>query len=167
MSGPIQFLDADGRTPRRVTEADPLPVTGGIGGGGGAVTIADGADVALGSTTDLADALTLIGRIASIQSRYKGGLAPVVATVTASGLTIIHTPAAGKAIRLFWVSAISDPDASASPLIRLKIGALECYRSYGIAHWERFDGAADEPLTVTLDEAGSVAVTAHLEEFTP
>lgn len=41
----------DGLTMVPVSNANPLPVTGG-GGGGGAVTIANGADVALGSTTD-------------------------------------------------------------------------------------------------------------------
>lgn len=44
------WWSTDGITMVPVSAANPLPVTG--GGGGGAVTIANGADVALGSTTD-------------------------------------------------------------------------------------------------------------------
>lgn len=45
------WWSADGTTMVPVSATNPLPVTS-SGGGGGAVTIANGADVALGSTTD-------------------------------------------------------------------------------------------------------------------
>lgn len=104
---------------------------------------------------------------ATASRRYAGGLTPIVATVTAAGDTTIHTPATGKAIRLYWVSAINDPDLSATPLVKIKIGALECYRVFAVAHWEIFEGAANETLVINLSETASVAVTAHIKEFTP
>ena len=99
--------------------------------------------------------------------RYGGGKTPVVATVTASGDTTVHTPAAGKAVRLFWVSAINDPDEAASPLVKVKLGATEVYRAFAVAHWEIFEGVVDAPLVINLSGAASVAVTAHVQEFTP
>lgn len=102
----------------------------------------------------------------TVANRYGGGKQALAATVTATGETTVHTPAAGKKMRLFWVSAINDPDQSQSPLIQIKLGATELYRAYAVAHWEVFDGAVDAPLTVTLDQSGSVAVTAHYQEVT-
>lgn len=104
---------------------------------------------------------------ATQQRRWGGGKTPVCATVTASGDTVVHSPAAGKAVRLWWVLAVNDPDEATSPLIKVSIGALECYRGYAIAHWEPFEGAAGEDVVVNLSGAASVAVTLHLEEFTP
>lgn len=102
---------------------------------------------------------------ATMAKRYAGGKTPVVASVTAAGDTTIHTPALGKRIRLYWLSALNDPDAASTPLINVRLGALEVYRTYAIAHWEVFDGAVDAPLVVNLSEAGSIAVTAHLVEI--
>lgn len=99
--------------------------------------------------------------------RLGGGKTSVVATVTASGNTSIHTPAAGKAIRLFWVSAINNPTAATSPVIKVLIGDTEFYRVYAVSHWEPFEGAADEQLIINLSAAATVQVTAHIEEFTP
>lgn len=106
-------------------------------------------------------------QIDRLTSRYGGGKTAVVATVTGSGDTAVHAPAEGNAIRLFWVSAINDPDESASPLIKIRIGGTEVYRAYAVAHWEVFEGAVDEELVVNLSAAASVAFTAHIEEFTP
>lgn len=98
---------------------------------------------------------------------------PIVATVTAAGDTVIHTPAAGMRIRLHWVSAINDPDEAASPLIKIGFGptggpiGTEAYRTYAVAHRQTFESAADEDLIVNLSGAAWVAVTAHIEEFAP
>lgn len=89
---------------------------------------------------------------------------PVVATVTASGDTTLHTPTAGKAVRLHWVSAINDPDEASSPLIKVSLGTTELYRAYAVAHRQTFTGAANDALIVNLSDAASVAVTAHIEE---
>lgn len=97
--------------------------------------------------------------------RYAGGKTARTAQVTAVGDTTIHTPAAGKKIRLYWVSALNDPDQTNTPRIILKFGATELYRAYAVAHWEVFDGAVDQALVCNLDQAGDVAVTVHLEEI--
>jgi hypothetical protein len=88
----------------------------------------------------------------------------VVATVTASGSTTIYTPAAGKLIRLRWIYAINDPGSSASPLIRVFLGAQEYYRVFALSKRQMVSGAIDAPLIINLSEAAEVAVTAILEE---
>ena len=101
----------------------------------------------------------------NIVKRYEGGKTAVVASVAASGDTTIYTPATGKAIKLYWIYAMNDPDQTTTPLIKISIGTTELYRAYSIAHWEIFEGAANEALKINLDKAGSVAITCHLEEF--
>lgn len=100
-------------------------------------------------------------------NRYAGAKTPVCITATASGDTTVYTPAAGNAVRLFWVSAKPAPDATVFPLIKISIGAMECYRDWVIQHWEVFEGDEDEALIVNLDAVASIPVTVHLQEFTP
>jgi len=88
----------------------------------------------------------------------------VVATVTASGPTTIYTPASGRLIRLRWIYAINDPGSSASPLIRVFLGAQEYYRVFALSKRQAISGAIDAPLIINLSEAAEVAVTAILEE---
>jgi len=89
----------------------------------------------------------------------------VVATVTASGSTTIYTPTAGKLIRLRWVYAINDPGSSATPLIKVFLGAQEYYRVFALSKRQAISGAIDAPLIINLSEAAEVAVTAILEEL--
>lgn len=89
----------------------------------------------------------------------------VVATVSASGDTTIHTPAAGKSIRLHWIYAINDPAATTPPLIKVKLGATEIYRVWALSKRQRKTGAVDAALVINLTGTGSVAVTAILEEI--
>jgi hypothetical protein len=91
----------------------------------------------------------------------------VCATVTTSGDTTIYTPASGKCVRLHWVYAISDPTASAAPLIDVKLGADTIYRVYALSKRQRKTGAMDAPLIINLGSAGSVAFTVILEEVDP
>ena len=109
--------------------------------------------------------------MASIRSNLQDGLdsgeyeyTHVVATVTASGPTTIYTPTAGKLIRLRWIYAINDPGSSASPLIRVFLGAQEYYRVFALSKRQVISGAIDAPLIINLSEAAEVAVTAILEE---
>lgn len=88
----------------------------------------------------------------------------VVATVTASGDTTIHTPTSGKAVRLHWLYAINDPTATSAPLIKVKLGATEIYRVYALSKRQLKTGAVDAALVINLSTTGSVAVTAILEE---
>lgn len=89
----------------------------------------------------------------------------VVATVTASGPTTIYTPAAGRRVRLRWVYAINDPGLTTSPLIKVFLGARELYRVYALSKRQIATGPVDGALIIDLSAAGSVAVTALIEEF--
>lgn len=106
---------------------------------------------------------------ATLQNRYGGGKTPVTSTVTASGDNeLIAAPGVGSHIRLFWVSAITDPDQSTSPLIIFKSsGGTEYYRVFAVAHWELFDLPDNESLIVNLQHNSSVAVTVHYDILTP
>lgn len=88
----------------------------------------------------------------------------MVATVTASGPTTVFTPSAGRRVRLHWVYAINDPGSSASPLIKIFLGAQEKYRVYAVSKRQLTTGPADGPLIVDLSEAAEVACTFLLEE---
>lgn len=88
----------------------------------------------------------------------------MVATVTASGSTTVYTPASGKRIRLRWIYALNDPGSTASPLIKIFLGAEEKYRVYAISKRQLATGPVDGALVINLSEAAEVAVTALLEE---
>ena len=88
----------------------------------------------------------------------------VVATVTAAGSTLIYTPVANKRLQLRWIYAINDPALTASPLIQVFLGAEEKYRVYALSKRQLTTGPVDGELSITLSEAGSVAVTVLLEE---
>lgn len=88
----------------------------------------------------------------------------VTATVTATGDTTIHTPAAGKAIRLRWIYAINDPTATTATLIKVKLGAAELYRVWALSKRQLSQGAVNAALVVNLSATGTVAVSALLEE---
>lgn len=87
----------------------------------------------------------------------------VVATVTAAGDTVIHTPALGMRIRLRWIYAIALPGGS-NPVIDVKLGSSILYRVFALSKRQRATGDVDAPLTINLSTSGSVAVTALLEE---
>lgn len=93
-----------------------------------------------------------------------GVLTHVVATVTASGDTIIHTPGAGRCIRLCWIYAINDPGAASPPLIKVRLGEREIYRVWALSKRQLVHGEVDAPLVVNLTGTGVVAVTAILSE---
>lgn len=89
----------------------------------------------------------------------------VVATVTSAGSTTVYTPATGKRLRLRWIYAVTDPAAAAFPLIKVFLGAEEKYRVYALSKRQMVTGPVDGALIVNLDQPGSVAITALLEEF--
>ena len=88
----------------------------------------------------------------------------VVATITNSGSTVVYTPTTGKSLQLRWIYAISDPALTASPLIQVFMGAEEKYRVYALSKRQLTTGPIDGELSISLSEAGSVAVTVLLEE---
>lgn len=98
--------------------------------------------------------------------RLGGNKKPVTFTVTSSALPFVYTPAAGKSVRMFWFTAAPDPSGGIFPQISVTIGSLEVYRIRGaVAHWEVFDGAADETVTVSIDVGATVDGTMHIEEL--
>ena len=88
----------------------------------------------------------------------------MVATVTASGNTTVYTPSSGRRIRLRWIYAINDPAAQTAPLIKVFLGDSEKYRVYALSKRQLVTGPANGALIIDLSAAGSVAVTALLEE---
>lgn len=94
-------------------------------------------------------------------------LSAITGTLSSGNPTLTVSPSSGNAIRLWWVSAIPDPDNSATGSARVTLGATEVYRAPALAHRQRFDGASDESITVTIIGDGSFDVTIHYEEFTP
>lgn len=88
----------------------------------------------------------------------------MVTTVTASGDTLVYTPASGKRIRVYWSYAINDPASSSSPLIKIILGGTEKFRAYALSKRQQMTGPVDGTLVVNLSTTGSVAVTFVLEE---
>ena len=76
----------------------------------------------------------------------------------------MYTPVVGKSVQLRWISAISDPALTASPLIQVFLGAEEKYRVYALSKRQLVTGPINGPLSISLSAAGSVAVTAILED---
>ena len=101
----------------------------------------------------------------STLDRNLGGKSVFADVVSGVGSSTVITPGAGKAVELYWVYAVTDPDSDNSPLITIKLGNKSLYATYAIAHWEVFRGAVGESVTVTLSQAASVAVTIHYKEF--
>ena len=99
------------------------------------------------------------------QDSGEQSLTHVVATVSASGNTVVHTPGSGKRIQLRWIYAIADPSLSSTPLISIFLGAEEKYRVYALSKRQFVLGPVDGALSVTLDQAGSVAFTALIQEI--
>lgn len=108
-----------------------------------------------------------VGGVSYVQGLDSGeyDFTHVVATVTASGDTTIYSPASGKRLRLRWIYAVNDPGSSASPLIKIFLGAEEKFRVYVISKRQWVTGPVDGELIINLSEAAEVAVTALIEEF--
>ena len=88
----------------------------------------------------------------------------VVATITASGNTVVYTPAAGKRVQVYWSYAVTQPGAATQPLISVFLGAVEKFRVYALSKRQVMTGPADGTLSVTLSAASSVATTFVLSE---
>ncbi len=99
--------------------------------------------------------------IARLTARFGGGKSALTTTVTNSGDTTVLTPDVGKALTVYWVSAIVDPDQATTPLIKVKLGTTELYRVYVLAHWEPFTGAVNVALVINLQTNSEVSVTIH------
>lgn len=98
----------------------------------------------------------------TLANRFAGGLTPYAAVLTASA-TI--TPAAGKYLKVKWVSFIPNPDNVAANLVTIGFAAgSTLYVGYAMAHWEMFVGSVNQVLNITLGTSEPVAVTIHYQE---
>ena len=166
--------------------AGNLLVSGG-GGGGGAVTIADGANVAQGSTTDVAITTDINGTISgklrglvkifgsvwdSVNNRLNVAVGistylPQSGTVSSSGNTVIHTPAAGKTIQMFYYMLNADANNSTpvTATIRFSSGSAittislppggTIARNIGAGKYY-FAGAVNDTLIINLSAGANV-----------
>lgn len=102
----------------------------------------------------------------------------VIATL--SGDTTVHTPTAGKKIRLWWYNMAAHPANAGHVIAALKFaaGGIPFNRTplsqYGAATAHSFksgrsyvEGAVNEALIVNLDSANPVYVNVDFEEVTP
>ena len=97
-------------------------------------------------------------------------------TVSGNGDNTVHTPAAGKKIRLYYASLNADDANSAAVIAILKFGAggaaLYKYSLGAGGIWARnisagrrhIDGAVDQALILNLSAAQSVHVSIEYEE---
>lgn len=103
-----------------------------------------------------------------VDLRDPASRALVASTATLDSVApLTISPAAGNALRLWWVSGIPDPDQSSTGRVTVALGGVELYRAPAVAHRQRFDGAADQDIVVTVVGDGEFDVTVHYEEFTP
>jgi len=104
---------------------------------------------------DLVDLPAIIGR-------FGGGKSSVGGTLSAAGDNVILTPPAGKAITVFWVSIIANPDDTASNLFTVKFSSgTVLYVGYALAHWEPFTGPVDATLIVNLANTNQIGYAVH------
>lgn len=108
--------------------------------------------------------MSSLSGVSHVQDSGEQEYTHAVATVTASGSTTVYTPAAGRRVRLRWIYALNDPGSSASPLIKVFLGAQEKYRVYALSKRQLVTGPVNGALIIDLSEAAEVAVTALLEE---
>jgi hypothetical protein len=104
-----------------------------------------------------------IAKESTLARRFGGAKLAYSAAVSAAGATTLITPPAGQRVAVVWVYAMPDPNQSAIPDITISVGAVDIYRGYALAHWERFVGGVDDIVTVTLDIAIKTLVTVHYE----
>lgn len=101
-------------------------------------------------------------------------------TTASAGETVIATPAAGKAIRLWWYSLTANADNSATVVAGLRFGTggtdffKQSLSKYGQGTAHSFksgasfhQGAVNQPLIVNLDSAQIVYANIDYEEVTP
>lgn len=105
------------------------------------------------------------GGVSYVVDAGEQDLIHVTATATASGDTVLYTPASGKRLRVRWVYAVNNPAASSSPLIKISLGSAEIFRVYALSKRQLVTGPVDGALKINLSAAAEVAVTVLLEEI--
>lgn len=110
---------------------------------------------------------TGLAKDATLSGRFGGGKSAYAAVISTSGDTTVITPAAGKRVRVYWVSFIPNSDNTAANLVTVKFaGGTSMYVGYAMAHWEEFTGTTNQAVVVNLSNTQPVAVTIHFQEVT-
>lgn len=91
----------------------------------------------------------------------------IVATVTTAGPTTLHTPAAGKAIRVRRIKCTGDPDIADTPMLTLRLGDKLIQRGPVLYGADFVEGAVGDALILDLESAALIGVTILYEEITP
>lgn len=138
--------------------------------------MSDNIDVTPGSGKTVG-AYDRAGKLVQRVSTADKNLSVYEATLTTGNTTAITPVTAGNAIRMHYVYAMTGPDQTVFPVIRVGFNdgaggttiasGKGKYRTYGVAKERVFEGAADERVIINLSATSSVAVTIHYEEFTP
>lgn len=149
-----------------LTALDPNPGATTVAAAVADTTTAVGEVETAVAAADVAARDAAAGQSAYLANRYGGGKQSYAALVSTAGTTTLVTPAAGKALEVYWVYALANPTSETAALITLTLGD-PIYVGYAISHWEKFVGPVNAPLTVTLGASVGVAVTIHYREVTP
>jgi hypothetical protein len=99
----------------------------------------------------------------SADVRYAGSKSAYAAVLSTAGDTAVVTPGATQKVRLVWVAFVPNSDNTAANLVTVKFGSTNLYVGYAMSHWEVFDGAVGQALTVNLANTQPVAVTVHYQ----
>lgn len=132
----------------------PKPVGIAINDNGDMVfAFSDGSEINAGSMADL------VAQVSGSDVEYPS----VKLTAAQPGDNLLLTCPAGKRIVLRRIVAIADPDAGVTPVMSVKLGAEEVFRSVVVSIRQKFTGPANGNLVLNLSEAASVPVTAFYE----
>lgn len=98
-----------------------------------------------------------------ISQRFAGGKTTESKVIETKGANTLVTPAAGKAITLYWIALVT-PEANTAEVLAEVVLAGTPYSWYlgrpgAFMHWEPVVGAVNEALSVTLSAAQKVAVS--------
>lgn len=101
-----------------------------------------------------------VDQSALLTARFGGGKTPGSLLVNTLGATTVHTPAAGKAMTVYWCGLSSSENNLGEVLVTVSMGATTVYQWYmgnpgAFSHWEPFSGAANDALTITLSNSGN------------
>lgn len=106
----------------------------------------------------------LVASDVGITRRFGGGKTTESQVIEAEGENTLVTPAAGKALTLYWI-ALETSEANASEVLaEVKVGTKTPYTWYlgkpgAFMHWEVISGAPNAKLTVKLSAAMKVAAS--------
>lgn len=111
----------------------------------------------------------LVASDVGITRRFGGGKTNDSKVIEASGQNILVTPAAGKALTLYWIALETSEGNASEVLAEVKVGTKTPYTWFlgkpgAFMHWEVIVGAENAKLTVELSAAMKVAASFTFSE---